>query len=186
MPYARAESMVRISSNPCRRRFNSPEECPGNGNGACVLFSTRNCCRAPAMVNPSSYNNCLMRSTVSTSLRRYMRWPVLLLTGFNWANSVSQKRNTYAGNLQSVETSPIRKYSLSGIMTSSFRDALLDFGRALMRNSILHYNAFRVSSTIGGAEQALEPTKNLSRGVSVERPGKTCTRVLLAFSAFSF
>ena len=122
----------------------------------------------------------------STSLRRYMRWPVLLLTGFNWANSVSQKRNTYAGNLQSVETSPIRKYSLSGIMTSSFRDALLDFGRALMRNSILHYNAFRVSSTIGGAEQALEPTKNLSRGVSVERPGKTCTRVLLAFSAFSF
>src|SRR5437016_3734913 len=58
------------------------------------------------MVKPSSYKSFLMRRTASTSLRRYIRWPVLLLTGFNCGNSVSQKRRTYAGRRQSCEISP--------------------------------------------------------------------------------
>ncbi len=47
-----------------------------------------------------------------------MRCPVLLLTGFSCGNSDSQKRSTYAGRWQSVATSPIRKYSLSGMRIS--------------------------------------------------------------------
>ena len=59
-----------------------------------------------------------MRSTFSTSRLRYIRWPVVLFTGRSCGNSVSQKRSTYAGRRQSRATSPIRKYSFSGIMTS--------------------------------------------------------------------
>src|SRR5206468_11381836 len=96
-----------------------------------------------------------MRRSVSTSLRLYIRWPVLLLTGLSWGNSVSQKRRTYAGRRQSDATSPMRKYNLSGITISSFRDALaFDLERVFIRQ--LHSTCETVSSTIGRGEQALE------------------------------
>jgi L-malate glycosyltransferase len=51
-------------------------------------------CRAPSMVNRLSRSRCLMRSSSSTSLRRYNRCPVPDFLGDSTVNSVSQKRNT--------------------------------------------------------------------------------------------
>src|SRR5450631_3851498 len=62
-----------------------------------------------------------------------MRCPVLLLTGFNCGNSLSQKRSTYAGSMHSFATSPIRKYSLSGITGSSVVPAF----RAILLPSVI-------------------------------------------------
>ena len=81
-----------------------------------VLFSSF---LAPEMVYPSSCNRALIWSKCSTSCRRYNRCLDFPRKGLITENSVSQYRSTWGSTPTRSLTSPMRKYTLSGICWNS-------------------------------------------------------------------
>src|SRR5215468_6850855 len=101
-----------------------------------VIFGTffpDSCFRAPAIVNPRSYNSSLIRRTFSMSFFLYTRCPAFDFWGAKFGNSVSQKRRTYGSTPTISQTSEILKKSLFGIsrmrMHSRRLRTLLDYNR---------------------------------------------------------
>src|SRR5438132_1404921 len=70
-----------------------------------------------------------MRRTISMSFLLYTRWPDFDFSGARLGNSVSQKRRTNGSMSTILQTSPMRKKSLSGISGAGMLHPLLDYNR---------------------------------------------------------
>ena len=133
--------LAKISRNSFLIR-NRIDSSPDKGDVEAWVFSSISCSRprflryffAPEIVYPSSWSKFLMRRRFSTSCRRYSRCLDGPRNGLINENSDSQYRSTWVSTPTRWLTSPIRKYTLSGICGNSGVDCFTSTCCPLLRH----------------------------------------------------